>query len=129
MDEAVAKWVRVARRDLRSAAVLPEAGDAENALYLCQQAVEKALKALLQAGTDDAPPRIHSLMRLCQLAEVWHEMGLERQMTIHALDPHVAVGRYPPTEDNLRAGPGRAEAARLLAEGKEVVTWLLSRLT
>ena len=128
MEQAVANWVHVARRDIRSAAVLLEAGDTDNALFLCQQAVEKALKALMQASTDEVPPRIHSLMRLSQLAGVWDEMGAERQAVVHAVDPYVTAGRYPPTEAHLPVGACDEEVGRAISDCREVVDWLLARL-
>ena len=52
MEDTVAEWVRIARRDAKLARVALDAGDPENALYLCQQALEKALKAHIQAKED-----------------------------------------------------------------------------
>jgi HEPN domain-containing protein len=129
MDRAVAYWVRISRRDIGSAAVLFQAGDTDNALFLCQQAVEKALKALVQTTLDDPPPKIHSLMRLAVLAGVWDEMEPERQAKIHAVDPYVTAGRYPPAEAQLSMPASDEELQRILSDCREMVEWLLAHLT
>jgi len=128
MDRAVAYWVRIAERDIRSAAVLLEAGDSDNALFLCQQAVEKALKALIQTTMDDPPPKIHSLMRLAALAGVWDEMGDDQQRVLIALNPQVVLARYPLEVLGPDTHVPDVPPQRLLADAQEVVEWLLSRL-
>lgn len=128
MDRVVAGWVRLAERDVRSARVLLENGDPENALFLCQQAIEKALKAHVQATTDDVPPRIHHLLRLAELAGVWQDLGPERQKTLVDVNPHVTIARYLLGKSGER-GPLPAESAEeLLRKSEEVVAWLLARL-
>ncbi len=128
MDRAVARWVRLAERDIRSARVLLENDDPENALFLCQQAIEKALKAHVQVGTDDPPPRIHHLLRLAELAGVWQDLGPGRQKTLVEVNPYVTVARYALDNDSPRSPVPEHKAQELLRASEEVVTWLLSRL-
>jgi HEPN domain-containing protein len=64
MEDKVGEWARIAL----------DAGDPENALYLCQQALEKALKARIQQSKAKPPPKIHGLPRLGEIAGLWAEM-------------------------------------------------------
>jgi HEPN domain-containing protein len=129
MDRAVAGWVPLAKRDMRSARVLLENDDPENALFLCQQAIEKALKAHVQMTTDETPPRIHHLLRLAKVAGVWRDLDAEAQNTLIQVNPYVTVARY--TLENRSAGVlvSADRAQEPVRRSEEVVAWLLSRLT
>jgi HEPN domain-containing protein len=62
--EEIAGWIERADLDLQSAAILRErAGPAVVACFLCQQACEKLLNALL-VRADIVPPRTHDLAAL-----------------------------------------------------------------
>jgi len=125
MDPIVAEWVRLAERDISSAEVLLEAGDIENALFLCQQAVEKALKAHVQRQSDEPPPRIHGLVKLAHLATLWEALGGTRQELLVALDPYAIAGRYGVAAGAPESLPGVAD---LIAQTRETVGWLLAAL-
>ena len=112
-----------------SASVLLEAGDAENAAFLCQQAIGKALKALIQAASDEAPPKIHNLLRLAALADVWDDMGDDRRSTLIAANPHAVIARYPLGPGALGAELAEGAPQSLLESSQEVVEWLLSRVS
>ncbi len=103
--------------------------DPENALSLRQQAIEKALKAHVQVTTDDVPPKIHSLMKLAQLAKLWEALGQNHQEVLLTIDPHVVAGRYgPPNSENDRTA-SQADAAGLIERVEETAESLLTRLT
>lgn len=102
MDEAtrdeVKAWLTKARRDLDSARRLSE-GDPpyrDTATYHCQQAAEKALKALLTAS-EVAFPRTHDLTVLVGLVAARHPelAGLDDAAII--LTPYATLFRYPST--------------------------------
>lgn len=61
------------------------------ALIMCQQAVEKALKALYIAQTGKFPPRIHSIERLADLTE----MRSELEPALLELEDFYTTLRYP----------------------------------
>jgi HEPN domain-containing protein len=73
----IARWIGVADRDLRAAALCLAGPDAEpgSAAYHCQQAAEKLIKALLVAS--DIPFRkTHDLTVLADLAApAWPTLG------------------------------------------------------
>ena len=59
----VEEWIRRGHADLWSATLLLRAGYVQEALFHCQQAAEKALKAFL-ASKRQPFPRIHDLAEL-----------------------------------------------------------------
>lgn len=64
----VKSWVDASRYDLETARAMLQARRYLYVLFKCQQALEKLLKAHVTARTAKFPPRIHSLLRLIELA-------------------------------------------------------------
>jgi len=129
MDEAtndeVAAWLAKARRDLDSAERLltgtPPYRD--TATYHCQQAAEKALKALLTAlaipfpKTHDLTTLVGMLEERVQAADRWKEAAV-------VLTPYATLFRYPdacPEPSNDDAEEALSLATTLLMEiAKEI---------
>ena len=94
-----------AAEDLRAARILTAAGQDvySAACFHCQQAAEKALKALLVAR-ETVPPHIHNLITLMDaLAEV--DLPGDLRPACGTLSDYAVVPRYPGPRD-----PGRSEA-------------------
>ena len=66
MRKEVENWWDLAKRDLISAENSFNSGDYYIAAFLCQQAVEKALKALYILEKKETQPVSHSLLFLAQ---------------------------------------------------------------
>lgn len=116
MEGHVRYWIALAERDIASAEVLLESGDTANALMLCQQSLEKALKAHIQRGSAQPPPRVHSLLRLLNMAELAGELSAHMAQTLAEVDPYIIEARYAsPSQDPLKSAPSAQVARDLLA--------------
>ena len=130
MDKAtiheVRQWLHKADHDLRSAARLMS-GDEEplldTAVYHCQQAAEKALKAYLTAhGVTFS--KIHLLSPILSLCTDIDSSFVQLSDAAELLTPLATEFRYP--GDILEPDPSDAEEAYRVAE--YVVTFVSSKL-
>jgi HEPN domain-containing protein len=123
----VGQWLLKADHDLRSANRLMSKGEDEplldTAVYHCQQAAEKALKAYLTAHGVTFP-KIHLLTPLVALCADIDESFLELQDAAEILTPLATEFRYP--GDILEPDPSDAVEAYILAES--VVQYVASIL-
>ena len=74
MNDKVLYWLEIADYDLETAQVML---DAERYLYvgfMCHQAIEKALKAVI-SGVDRTPPYIHNLSKLAELSGLYEKLS------------------------------------------------------
>lgn len=129
MRDASAQWLRAAERDLDSAEVLFERGIFEHAAFHCQQAAEKALKALYVESGEH--PRTHSgLELLVDLRRRGHEVPEDLYVLIRRLDRSFIDSRYPngvgPGPDQLYDRPA---AEDLLQCAKAVMEFVKSNLS
>jgi HEPN domain-containing protein len=123
--EETRSWFRKAETDLRAASVDMEAKPPliEDALFHCQQAVEKAMKGFL-AWHDQPFRKTHSLVELgsnCIELDPSLE-GILRKAA--GLSEYATVYRYP----GETIPPSRAEAVRARKLAGGVVAQLLDRL-
>ena len=73
MDKYVLHWLERSNYDLDTAKAMLDARRYLYVAYMCQQAVEKLLKAIIaQHGKENLP--IHNLNRLAELAELSDEL-------------------------------------------------------
>ncbi|GAG25514.1 unnamed protein product [marine sediment metagenome] len=86
-------WITQAEHDLNDAKSNLSVCCYSVCVFLCQQAIEKGLKALLMVQKGEEPPRIHSLRTLC------HVTGFEPNdtKTLIMIDRAYTATRYPDT--------------------------------
>ena len=114
-----------AQEDLETARYNSAGGKFYAAAFFCQQAVEKALKALYMHQTKEPPPSTHSLVALGRLVgapKSFHRFLKE-------LTSEYVVSRYPNATDEI---PARLYDEELVAEyvtkAQEVLEWVQKTL-
>jgi HEPN domain-containing protein len=122
----VQKWVDQACYDLDTARAMLDSGRYVYVVFCCQQAVEKALKALIIHHTKEFPPRIHSLPRLAEAAGITFEK--EQLDFIAELSVYYMQTRYPEENEALARTTTAERAAAALTSTEKVMKWLLSMI-
>jgi len=113
-------WLEFASRDLSTARKLLEWGDCLHCAPLCEQAVEKSLKAVIVSKTHSLPPRSHNLRKLIKELDDVPEWVAEKMPDIEA---HYFIARYPADVD---LGFYNEANTRALLEDVEVICQWLS---
>ncbi|MBI3921826.1 MAG: HEPN domain-containing protein [Armatimonadetes bacterium] len=94
MTQSASRWLEFARTDLRSAEVLLEEDIYSSAAFHCQQAAEKALKAVFAAkGT--VAPRVHDLVELLGELSKYSDVYAQHQDDVAYLSRFYLPVRYP----------------------------------
>lgn len=125
-DEHVQDWLDIAQEDLEVAQLCLEGGKYLHTAYMCQQAVEKALKARV-AHMGEVPLPTHNLPALARDAEVWNLLDTDRRLFLRALTTYAIEARYPERKAKLAAQCTEKEAQRILTRSEEMVSWLAER--
>ena len=126
MGETEQGWVDQAGYDLDTARAMLASGRYLYVLFCCQQAVEKALKAVIVARTGALPPRVHNLVRLGEAASV--ESDRDRLRFLGELSAYYIQSRYP--EEIRAAGSAVSQelAAEVMNKTEQTIQWILSML-
>ena len=122
MDEAVAVWLEYADGDLSTAEFLYEKQwprQLEIICYHCQQAGEKAVKALyLAANIPGGIPRKHDLWFLLEQIKGQVSVPEHVRDAAEELDPYAVIIRYP-SENRV----SDSMAGKALEQSKCIVEW------
>lgn len=121
----VEQLLNQARRDLAGAGKNIEIGWHEVAAFLCQQSLEKGLKALYLHTRKKRAPPTHSLLELGK--ELSAPAELQEEM--NGISPDYVVARYPEAANGV---PGeiytKKMAEQKVAAAKEIWKWIDQQL-
>lgn len=116
------EWMKIAKRDLRSAHKLNDGEDSSDVCYHCQQAGEKAVKALIMSF--DAPgglPKKHDITFLLNQIKDYLPSPIPQDVRLAAgdLNQYATVTRYP-TEEEIT----QRQADLALVEAETIIRWV-----
>jgi HEPN domain-containing protein len=122
------KWLNFSDEDLRAADATLGDGVFSAACFHAQQAVEKAIKAMLLIKTGRVP-RKHSILRLTEMSED-RELFEQYKEKLEFLDKFYVPTRYPDAlPGSLPEGlPNKEDAEKAVESAKEVVDFVKKAL-
>lgn len=124
----VKEWLIISKEDLEVAELCFEGNKFLHCAYMCQQSIEKSLKALISAE-GEIPLPVHNLPALAMETGVWDAMQTEQRMFLRALTTYAIEARYPERKQRLYEQCTREEAERILKNTKEMVVWLKNQVS
>ncbi|MEW6189669.1 MAG: HEPN domain-containing protein [Actinomycetota bacterium] len=130
MDEytselAVKHWLEKSAEDLATAKTLLEAGHFTWCAFICQQALEKCLKAGYVKREGKIPPFIHKLERLCSILKLYPPDDILN--SIIEIDKYYIATRYPAYKEAVNISSEK-EAYKIYRKTEEAYQWLKQAL-
>ena len=96
MSKVVKDWVQIAEYDLATAKIMLKTGRFLYVLFMCQQAIEKILKAIYTNQKKETPPRTHNLSYLADLLNL--DISDLDKIFLLELNQFYVRSRYPEQE-------------------------------
>lgn len=127
MEQIVRQWLERVIYDMDTARALLKARKYLYASFMCQQAVEKALKAVLANQCKEVPP-IHNLKKLAMLAEIEDEMDAQQVEFLEQLTPFAIKARYGSYKKKLSEICDRKTAVQFLSMTEKFIPWLKKKM-
>ena len=127
MDELVKKWLERSEYDIESANIMLNNSRYLYVAYMCQQSIEKLLKAYIaKAGNENLP--IHNLNRLAESSEAITNLNDEQKDFLAELTPFCIEARYGYYKDSLSDIVNKTKAIDILHKSKEIYKCLLVKI-
>lgn len=125
-EDKIAYWIDIADYDLATARAMMDANRYLYVVFMCQQAIEKIIKALHINMFDDEPPRSHNL------GFIFKKLGIDlpqgTMQHFNMLSAYYIESRYPEYKERLSSIVDKEKAKKHLQKTEEVYTWLKSLL-
>ncbi len=127
MDKIVGHWVERSKYDLDTAKVMLDTGRYLYVAYMCQQTIEKMLKAIIaHQGKENFP--IHNLNRLAEIASISNELTSEQFNFLAELTPYHIEARYGDYKESLSEIINDKEAEQIYRKTKGIYKWLYQKM-
>ena len=127
MQKISEKWLERAGYDLKTAEAMLNARRYLYVAFMCQQALEKILKAIIAENGGNIL-RTHNLVRLAELAEVYSEINEDGRDFLADLTPFAIEARYGDYRSKLSEIVNRKKAQDYLDKTKKVYKWLVKKV-
>lgn len=128
LKQKTQNWVELAQEDYEVAGHLFEKKKYLHCLFFCQQAIEKAIKALYYEKYNKTPPRKHDLMDLTESAGQIQELDDDKKNLFVILSEYYIESRYTEDRKELAKNCTRAVTNDILINTGDVLDWLKNKL-
>lgn len=121
------KWLERVTYDLDTAKAMLKTERYIYAVFMCQQSIEKCLKALLVYQGKEILP-IHNLRRLSELAKVLEEYDKTTLVKLDFLSRYYINARYKEDLEELSKGITLKVAQDFVQFTEEIIEWLYQKM-
>jgi HEPN domain-containing protein len=119
-------WLDIAQYDMDTARAMHENGRYLYAVFMCQQATEKILKANYIQKCNKEAPMTHNIIYLASLLDLI--LSPEQNETASTLTTYYIEGRYPSYKKKLSILVDSNKSYTLLKQTEALFQWLKSLL-
>ena len=127
-QKIVDNWRSLAEYDLATAAAMLQTGRLLYVGFMCQQAIEKILKASYVKHRGTTPPYTHNLLRLMAELSLKDEIDGRMLGMLETLNSYYIESRYTEDIKELAGTMTKLKATEILQSTREAFEWIKSRL-
>ena len=127
INDKTKKWLERVDYDLKTAESMLNTGRYIYAVFMCQQAIEKVMKAFINKLGKDILP-IHNLRRLAESAGLINELNEEQLVKLDFLSQYYINARYKEDIEELSRGINNEFSTDIINFTKEVVKWVIQKM-
>lgn len=128
MTNNINNWIKIAVDDINAAEWNLQGNQLLWCIFMCQQAIEKTLKAIYLLKTDKTPPFKHDLIFLAKSAGIIEECSEETIDLFAYLNIYYIETRYSEKREELKANLNKENTKETLEKTKRSFEWLKSKL-
>jgi HEPN domain-containing protein len=119
IEESAQEWLSISEYDLETAKAMLDASRYLYVAFLCQQTIEKLLKAIFVYTNQELPPRTHNLLYLVD--KLGLEVSEQQRKLFARLNQYYLESRYPGERVKLQEEMDKTKAEDFYTSTEE--TW------
>jgi HEPN domain-containing protein len=127
ISDKTKKWLERVDYDLLTADAMLKTGRYIYAVFMCQQALEKAMKAFI-SGTGNEVLPIHNLRRLAESSGLINQLNDEQLIKLDFLSQYYINARYKEDITELSKGITKEFSEEIINFAKEMIKWIIQKM-
>ena len=127
ISDKTKKWLERVDYDLQTADAMLDTGRYIYAVFMCQQALEKAMKAFISNSGNEVLP-IHNLRRLAENSGLINQLNEEQLTKLDFLSQYYINARYKEDISELSRGLSKEFSADIIIYAKEIIKWVIQKM-
>ncbi|MFC1496460.1 HEPN domain-containing protein [Candidatus Margulisiibacteriota bacterium] len=124
MDKITRYWEEHSDYDLETARAMLKARRYLYVTFMCHQATEKLLKAVITRVSKTTPPRSHDLTKLSTVAKIDQDLAIDQRDFLVELTPFCIITRYAGYKKKLSELTNAKLAKSVLQKTEGFIKWL-----
>jgi HEPN domain-containing protein len=122
LEEKIEFWIENSHYDFKTAKSMQRSGRYIYTIFMCQQSLEKFMKALYLKKNKTEAPKTHNLLYLLTLVDV--EVSENDKKFLAEISSFYISGRYPDYKKKISDMINRKNAKEYLKKSWEFLKWL-----
>jgi len=126
LKEKILYWLESADYDLQTAKAMQNSRRYSYTAFMCQQALEKIIKAIYLQNNVKEAPKSHNLVYLIGITNI--TLTEDQTELLAKLSSFYLEGRYPTYKEKMSKLIDKAKAQEILIKSKEIFKCLKSQI-
>lgn len=121
-------WIELADYDLETAKAMLKSKRFLYVGYMCNQVIEKMLKAYYVKAKGEQPPYTHKLIRLAEESNLYKMFSDEQKDFLDIISPLNIEARYPTQKQDLLESLSKDKCVNIIKRTEELMLWIKNKL-
>lgn len=121
-------WIELADYDLETAKAMLKSKRFLYVGYMCNQVIEKMLKAYYVKAKGKQPPYTHKLIRLAEESNLYKMFSDEQKDFLDIISPLNIEARYPTQKQDLLESLSKDKCVNIIKRTEELMLWIKNKL-
>jgi len=126
-QKIIQMWLDRVKYDIETAKAMLQTGRWIYAIFMCQQSLEKCIKALIASEDKEIIP-IHNLRRLAEIASIIHEFEESALIKLDFLSSYYINARYKEDLNELSKGISEIVVKEFIEFTEDTIKWLYQKM-
>jgi HEPN domain-containing protein len=126
-QKIIQMWLDRVKYDIETAKAMLQTGRWIYAIFMCQQSLEKCIKALIASEDKEIIP-IHNLRRLAEIASIIHEFEESALIKLDFLSNYYINARYKEDLNELSKGISETVVKEFIEFTEDTIKWLYQKM-
>ena len=126
--DKVEYWIELAQYDLDTAKAMLKSKRYLYVGFLCNQVIEKILKAYFVKIKKEQPPYTHKLIRLAEESNLYKLMSEEQKNFMFIVTPLNVEARYPTQKQDILKSLNKEKCKKIINQTEDMMIWIKKKL-